>query len=78
MTQSQLAFIEEYLKDFNARAAARRAGYSSNSGPTLTSSTPIRLEIMRRMKDATLPDHDHRRARRWARRWQERAALADM
>ncbi len=31
LTAKQAAFIEEYLKDFNATAAAKRAGYSERS-----------------------------------------------
>jgi len=32
LTNKQKAFIEEYLKDFNATRAARRAGYGGSAG----------------------------------------------
>ena len=52
LTPKQSRFVEEYLIDRNATAAARRAGYSEQSasdiGRQLLQKTPVRSEIDRR------------------------------
>lgn len=32
LTEKQMAFVEEYVKDFNGQAALQRAGYNANRG----------------------------------------------
>lgn len=54
MTEKQKRFVEEYLIDLNATAAARRAGYSEKNahkiGPELLGKTSISAAIQKRMK----------------------------
>jgi phage terminase small subunit len=50
LTPKQQRFVEEYLKDLNATAAARRAGYSSKNadkiGPELLGKTRVSEAIV--------------------------------
>ena len=49
MTAKQQAFVREYLIDFNATAAAKRAGYSprtaDSSGPRLLGNVGIQVAL---------------------------------
>lgn len=55
LTPKQERFVEEYLVDLNATAAARRAGYSAKTadkiGPALIGKTSIAEAISKRKKD---------------------------
>ena len=55
MTEKQKRFVEEYLVDLNATAAARRAGYSEKTadrtGPELLGKTCVQQAIQARMQD---------------------------
>lgn len=55
LTEKQERFVEEYLVDLNATAAAKRAGYSektaSRIGPELLGKTCIRDAIEKAQKD---------------------------
>lgn len=57
-TDKQIAFINEYLKCWNATEAARRAGYSersaNNIGPENLLKPIIRAEIDRRIQEQTM------------------------
>ncbi len=54
LTSKQIKFINEYLIDHNATAAARRAGYSAHTanvqGTQLLSNTKVAAEISQRQK----------------------------
>lgn len=52
LTDKQAVFVEEYLKDLNATAAAGRAGYSdANIGRHLIAKNHVSEAIAKRMKD---------------------------
>ncbi len=50
MTPRQTRFLQEYRKDYNASAAARRMGYGSSSAPTvgyrLLHSVPVQAALL--------------------------------
>lgn len=53
MTPKQQRFVDEYLVDLNASAAARRAGYKGDAntvGPRLLANVGIRSQIEKAMK----------------------------
>lgn len=52
LTPKQTRFVDEYLKDRNASAAAKRAGYNPDSGRHLTAKPHIRAAINRRVEKA--------------------------
>jgi phage terminase small subunit len=58
LTAKQQAFINEYVKDFNATQAAIRAGYSEKSarsqGQRLLTNADISEEIARRIEEQTM------------------------
>ncbi|RZJ92465.1 MAG: terminase small subunit [Chryseobacterium sp.] len=58
LTTKQLRFIEEYMVDFNATAAAKRAGYSSNTARAIghenLTKPNIKSEIELRIKSLQL------------------------
>lgn len=58
LSNKQRAFIEEYLKDFNATQAAIRAGYSERSAGVIGSQNLKKLniseEIKRRIEEKTM------------------------
>lgn len=57
MTPKQQAFIEEYLKCWNASEAARRVGYNGRAntiGPRLLSNVVIQAAIQERLHDMTM------------------------
>lgn len=52
ITEKQKRFADEYLKDLNATAAARRAGYKDpNFGRQLLTKTNVSVYIQKRMGD---------------------------
>ena len=55
LTDKQMRFVEEYLIDLNATAAAKRAGYSAKTaneqGPRLLVNVSIAAEIQRRKRE---------------------------
>lgn len=57
MTPKQQAFIEEYLKCWNASESARRVGYNGKSnvvGPRLLANVSIRAAIENRLSEMTM------------------------
>jgi len=50
LTPKQQRFVDEYLKDRNAAAAAKRAGYNPDSGRHLTAKPHVRAAIDRRVE----------------------------
>lgn len=58
LTHKQRAFVDEYMKDFNATQAALRAGYSPKSartiGPENLSKPVIDAEIERRVSERAM------------------------
>lgn len=50
LTNKQIAFINEYLKDFNATQSAIRAGYSAKSAATIGWENLIKPEIDKEIK----------------------------
>ena len=55
LTGKMIAFVAEYLKDFNGTQAAIRAGYSENTARSIASENltkpDIQAEIEKQMKD---------------------------
>lgn len=55
MTPKQSRFVEEYLVDLNATAAARRAGYSAKTadrtGPALLGNSCVSAAVAERLKE---------------------------
>lgn len=62
LTNKQLAFIDEYLVDFNATQAAKRAGYSPKTaysiGQENLTKPEISQEIERRYQEKTMSQHE--------------------
>lgn len=56
LSAKRRAFVEEYLKDFNATAAARRAGYKhpNQMGPRLVKVGIIQQAIKQRLAEAAM------------------------
>ncbi|MDE0100649.1 MAG: terminase small subunit [Truepera sp.] len=52
MTSKQRAFVAEYIKDFNASAAARRAGYSERSAYAIGSRLLRKVEVSKAIGQA--------------------------
>ena len=59
MTRKQEAFIQEYLVDLNAAAAARRAGYARDYAPKLMGKPHVRQAVQAAM-DARAKDAQNR------------------
>jgi phage terminase small subunit len=51
LNMKQQAFVEEYLKDFNATQAAIRAGYSAKTAGSIGGQLLKKLEISRAIKE---------------------------
>ena len=55
LTHKQRAFVSEYLKDFNATVAARRAGYSPKTASSIGHENLKNLRLLRRLRRSSRP-----------------------
>ena len=62
LTWKEKAFLDEYMKDFNGAAAARRAGYSENSAKEIAyeilTKPHIKAELQRRYEAGRMSPED--------------------
>lgn len=55
LSLKEKAFVAEYIRDFNGRQAAIRAGYSPRSAGVLASRLLKKVNVQRAIKDAVIP-----------------------